>query len=76
MDPHTFIDGSLPPPFPVHSTYASWYKCDQMLLSWINAMLLESSLPYIGGVTSAKQAWDAFFCHFTFLAPHIMTVKW
>ncbi|GAV59675.1 UBN2_3 domain-containing protein, partial [Cephalotus follicularis] len=49
-----YIDSSIPPPLSTHPTYASWYEKDQMLLSWINATLSESTLPYIVGANSSK----------------------
>ena len=67
-----FIDGSLSLPSSMHSTYALW--CDQILYYWINAILLESALPYIVRVTSTKQAWNAFSRCFAFLTPQIMTM--
>ena len=35
-----------------------WYVTNQFLLSWFNATLSLSALPYTIGVTIAKEAWD------------------
>ncbi|KAJ4980037.1 hypothetical protein NE237_010817 [Protea cynaroides] len=49
------LDGTIPTPIAVESPL---YEKDQMLISWINATLSESALPYIVGICSAKKAWD------------------
>ncbi|KAJ4960533.1 hypothetical protein NE237_020443 [Protea cynaroides] len=47
-----------------------------MLLSWINATLSESALPYIVGVSSAKKAWDLLKQWYASTTPaHIMSLK-
>ncbi|GAV82466.1 UBN2_3 domain-containing protein [Cephalotus follicularis] len=67
-----YIDGSNPPP----PTYISWYEKDQMLLSWINATLSESALPYIVGVTSSKDAWTVLNRRYASLNPsRVMALK-
>ncbi|KAJ4973801.1 hypothetical protein NE237_006975 [Protea cynaroides] len=49
------VDGSTSSPIAPDSPL---YKKDQMLLSWINATLSDSMLPYIVGVTPAQRAWN------------------
>ncbi|KAJ8615218.1 hypothetical protein MRB53_034590 [Persea americana] len=64
-----FIDGSTPVPpreittvdgkmTPNHAFFA-WFEWDQMLLSWINATLSDSALPYIVGKDTANDAWES-----------------
>ncbi|KAJ4954565.1 hypothetical protein NE237_011348 [Protea cynaroides] len=67
------IDGTIPTP----TTSASpFYKQDQMLLSWINATLSDSALPYVVGVTSAKKAWDMLKQRYASTTPaHVMSLK-
>ncbi|GAV58145.1 UBN2_3 domain-containing protein [Cephalotus follicularis] len=64
-----FLDGSTTPPASDDPTYRSWYEKDQMLLSWINATLSESAIPYIVGVTSSKEAYASI------TPSHIMGLK-
>ncbi|KAJ4966240.1 hypothetical protein NE237_018089 [Protea cynaroides] len=67
------IDGSTP--FPITSD-SPFYEKDQMLLSWINAILSESALPYIVGVSSAKAAWDLLKTRYASATPaHVMSLK-
>ncbi|KAJ4964505.1 hypothetical protein NE237_024444 [Protea cynaroides] len=49
------VDGSVPS---LVTSDPLWYENDQMLLSWINATLNESILPYLIGVSFSKKAWD------------------
>ncbi|KAJ8625798.1 hypothetical protein MRB53_034328 [Persea americana] len=64
-----FIDGSQPIPpreiaaangklTPNHA-FSEWFQRDQTLLSWINATLSESTLPYIVVKETAKDAWES-----------------
>lgn len=41
-----------------------WYVIDQSLLSWINATLSLSALPYTIGVKHAKDAWEKLSLRF------------
>ncbi|KAJ4965131.1 hypothetical protein NE237_016980 [Protea cynaroides] len=67
------IDGSTP--FPITSD-SPFYENDQMLLSWINAILSESALPYIVGVSSTKTAWDLLKTRYASATPaHAMSLK-
>ncbi|KAJ4965971.1 hypothetical protein NE237_017820 [Protea cynaroides] len=69
----SLIDGSLPSPITVDSI---WYEKDQMLLSWINATLSDSTLPYIVGVSLAKKAWDLLKHRYASTTPaHIIALK-
>ncbi|KAJ4968905.1 hypothetical protein NE237_015606 [Protea cynaroides] len=69
---HLF-DGTTPSPIPTDS---KWYVQDQMLLSWINATLSESTLPYIAGISSSKKAWDLLQQWYASTTPsHIMSLK-
>ncbi|GAV81455.1 UBN2_3 domain-containing protein, partial [Cephalotus follicularis] len=71
-----YIDGSLPPPAPTDSTFAAWYEKDQMLVSWINATLSETALPYIMGVNSSKQAWDILNRRYASTTPsHVLSLR-
>ncbi|KAJ4981007.1 hypothetical protein NE237_031844 [Protea cynaroides] len=64
------IDGTMPTPIAATSP---WYEKYQMLLSWINATLSESALPYI---SSAKKAWDILQQRYASATPaHIMSLK-
>ncbi|GAV90626.1 UBN2_3 domain-containing protein, partial [Cephalotus follicularis] len=71
-----YVDGSLPSPALTHPTYDAWYEKDQMFLSWINATLSESALPYIVGVTSSMEAWAILNRRYASTTPsHVMALK-
>ncbi|GAV73201.1 UBN2_3 domain-containing protein, partial [Cephalotus follicularis] len=71
-----YVEVSNVPHSPTDPTYALWYEKDQMLLSWINATLSESALPYIVGVQSSKAAWNILHRHYASSTPsHIMALK-
>lgn len=72
----SFIDGSAAAPSASSLEYATWYEKDQMILSWINATLSLSALPYIVGASSAKEAWDALTRRFGTSSPsHVITLR-
>ncbi|KAJ4967286.1 hypothetical protein NE237_019135 [Protea cynaroides] len=67
------IDGKTPSPI---ASTSVWYEKNQMLLSWINATLSKSVLPYMIGISSAKVAWDTLKQHYASTTPaHIMSLK-
>ncbi|KAJ8644822.1 hypothetical protein MRB53_006570 [Persea americana] len=49
------IDGKLTP----NHAFSTWFQRDQTLFSWINATLSESTVPYIVGKETAKDAWES-----------------
>lgn len=56
--------------------YLIWFEHDQMLLSWINATLSESTLPYIVRMITSKDAWDSLEQRYTSLTrSHIFELK-
>ena len=70
------IDGSISPPSSDDPIYPTWFEKDQLLLFCINATLSNSALPYIVGLTSAKQAWDLLNNRYASTAPtHMMSLK-
>ncbi|KAJ8636605.1 hypothetical protein MRB53_010872 [Persea americana] len=47
-----------------------------MLLSWINATLLDSALPYIFRMNTAKEAWDSLEIRYASLSrSHVIELK-
>ncbi|KAJ4977279.1 hypothetical protein NE237_002385 [Protea cynaroides] len=67
------VDGTMPTPIAQDSPL---YEKDQMLLSWINATLSDSVLPYIVGVTSTQRAWNLLKQRYASTAPaHVMALK-
>ncbi|KAJ8638219.1 hypothetical protein MRB53_012486 [Persea americana] len=71
-----FIDGSMPAPRKDSPAFNQWYERDQMLLSWINATLSTSALPYVVGIKSAKEAWDALARRYASItSSHFMTIR-
>ncbi|XXG83043.1 hypothetical protein AAC387_Pa10g0898 [Persea americana] len=47
-----------------------------MLLSWINATLSTSALPYAVGIKSAKEAWDSLARRYAFItSSDVMTLR-
>ncbi|KAJ4969558.1 hypothetical protein NE237_016259 [Protea cynaroides] len=67
------LDGTIPALVPVTSP---WYEKDQLLLSWINATLSESILPYIVGISSAKKAWDLLQQRYASVTPtYVISLK-
>ena len=71
-----FVDGSCDPPPVTSLDFADWYTRDQMLLSWINATLSMSALPYAVGLRSAREAWIVLTRRFGSITPaHIMTLR-
>lgn len=81
-----FIDGSKPiPPRETVGTdgktlpnpaFTEWFDRDQTLLSWINATLSDSALPYIVGKDTAKDAWDSLEQRYGSLSrSHIIELK-
>ncbi|GAV67353.1 UBN2 domain-containing protein, partial [Cephalotus follicularis] len=69
-----YVDGFLPTLTDL--AYATWYEKDKMLLSWINATLSESALPYIVGVTSSMEAWTILNRRSTSTTPsHVIALK-
>lgn len=81
-----FVDGSKSAPrqevtgsngntIPNHE-YSEWFERDQTLLSWINATLSNSALPYIIGMNTAKEAWDSLERRYASLSrSHIIELK-
>lgn len=81
-----FIDGTKPAPPPETTSsdgklvsnlaYFEWFERDQTLLSWINATLSESTLPYIVGMNTGKDAWDSLERRYASLSSsHIIELK-
>ncbi|PIA65552.1 hypothetical protein AQUCO_00100800v1 [Aquilegia coerulea] len=65
-----FVDGSYPTPLQfvtsadgktqeLNPSFLSWKRHDQLVLSWINAMLTEPVLAQVIGLHTAKDVWDA-----------------
>ena len=58
------IDGSFPPPSLTLSDnqpnliYHSWFRQDQLVLSWIVGSISEAFVPQVVGATSAHEAWQ------------------
>ncbi|XP_010054615.1 uncharacterized protein LOC104442941 [Eucalyptus grandis] len=72
----SYIDGTSQVPASTDENYKTWIEKDQMLLSWINATLSESALPYVVGATFAKVAWDVLARHYASLTPaYVMSLK-
>ncbi|RWR84275.1 Retrovirus-related Pol polyprotein from transposon TNT 1-94 [Cinnamomum micranthum f. kanehirae] len=81
-----FIDGSQPIPSreiisadgkttPNHAFFV-WFERDQTLLSWINATLSASALPYIVGKETAKDAWESLEHRYGSLSrSHVIELK-
>ncbi|KAJ8638591.1 hypothetical protein MRB53_012858 [Persea americana] len=71
-----FVDGSTPAPRKDSPSFNQWYERDQMLLSWINATLSTSALPYVVGIKSAEEAWDALARRYASItSSHVMTLR-
>ena len=69
------VDGS-PSPDSSSSEYNFWYVTDQSLLSWFNATLSLSALPYTIGVTIAKEAWDKLSRRFSQVSTaHVLSLR-
>jgi len=72
----SYIDGTSQVPASTDENYKTWIEKDQMLLSWINSTLFESTLPYVVGATSAKVAWDVLARRYASLtSAHVMSLK-
>lgn len=76
---HIIVDGTFPPPpqiivsannVPIpNPEYETWFKKDQMLLSWPFSSLTEEIFPYvIGGLTSSKEGWTALNASFSLIS--------
>lgn len=71
-----FVDGSTPAPPKDSPSFNEWYERDQMLLSWINATLSTSALPYVVGIKSAKEAWDVLARRYASItSSHVMALR-
>ncbi|KAJ8639269.1 hypothetical protein MRB53_015963 [Persea americana] len=81
-----FIDGlALIPPRDLtdsankttpNPAFFEWCEKDPTLLSWINATLSNSALPYIVGMETTKAAWDSLECRYgSFSRSHIIELK-
>ncbi|KAJ8636634.1 hypothetical protein MRB53_010901 [Persea americana] len=46
-----------------------------MLISWINATLLDSALPNIVGMNIAKEAWDSLERRYALSRSHVIELK-
>lgn len=56
--------------------FTEWFGCDQTLLSWINATLSVSALPYIVGKETTKDAWESLELHYGSLSHfHVIELK-
>ena len=55
----TIKDSSTPPAEIPNPEYETWYKKDQMLHSWILSSLSEEIFPYVIGLSSSYEVWQA-----------------
>ncbi|KAF6165986.1 hypothetical protein GIB67_012883 [Kingdonia uniflora] len=83
-----FVDGTHPCPneflpnlegketAAVNPKYTKWHRQDQNLLSWINATLSETVLPYVVGLPTSEIVWATLDRRFSALSrSHIMQLK-
>ncbi|KAA8545032.1 hypothetical protein F0562_019751 [Nyssa sinensis] len=57
--PKTKLSNTDPPTETPNSDYENWFKKDQLLHSWILSSLSEEIFPYVVGLTSSYEVWNA-----------------
>lgn len=66
------VTGDDPAPPASSPSFVSWYEKDQMILSWFNATLSPSALPYTIEAQTSKEAWDTLARRFGATSPTML----